>query len=208
MLRGLVRGPARRPQAHTAAAQESGPTLAERLPPLAADERDRLLTDLVRSRVAAVLGHADPTAIEADRPVQELGFDSLTAVELRNQLGKETGLRLPTTLVYDHPTPQAVATYLAGQLVVEERTADAPVLDELSRLKGAIESAAADPDARDRITERLRAPRRRRHGRRPLRRHPRRRSGIGHGRGTLRPRRRTRLSTPVLPANPPTTYGS
>ncbi|WP_143684267.1 acyl carrier protein, partial [Streptomyces diastatochromogenes] len=157
VLRGLVRGPARRPQAHTAAAQESGPTLAERLAPLAADERDRLLTDLVRSRVAAVLGHADPTAIEADRPVQELGFDSLTAVELRNQLGKETGLRLPTTLVYDHPTPQAVATYLAGQLVVEERTADAPVLDELSRLKGAIESAAADPDARDRITERLRA---------------------------------------------------
>ncbi|SOE07391.1 type I polyketide synthase [Streptomyces sp. Ag109_G2-15] len=157
VLRGLVRGPARRPQAHTAGAQENGPTLAERLAPLTADERDRLLTDLVRSRVAAVLGHADTSAIEADRPVQELGFDSLTAVELRNQLGKETGLRLPTTLVYDHPTPQAVATYLAGQLVVEERTPDAPVLDELSRLKGAIESAAADPDARDRITERLRA---------------------------------------------------
>ncbi|MEV5343695.1 type I polyketide synthase [Streptomyces sp. NPDC052676] len=156
VLRGLVRAPARKPAATAASAPADGPTLAERLAPLSADQRDRLLTDLVRARVAAVLGHGDPSAIGADRPVQELGFDSLTAVELRNQLGAETGLRLPTTLVFDHPTPRALAGYLAGQLAVEETTPDEPVLAELSRLRTVIESVAADRDAHDRITARLR----------------------------------------------------
>jgi acyl carrier protein len=112
--------------------------------------------DVVRGRVAAVLGHADHTAIDADRPVQELGFDSLTAVELRNQLAAETGLRLPTTLVFDQPTPRALAAYLGDRLTVEETTPDEPVLAELARLEAAIEAAATDASAHGRITARLR----------------------------------------------------
>lgn len=133
-----------------------GQGLAERLAVLSAPDRERALVELVRGRVAAVLGHADHTAIDADRPVQELGFDSLTAVELRNQLAAETGLRLPTTLVFDQPTPRALATYLGERLTVEETSPDEPVLAELARLEAAIEAAATDASAHGRITARLR----------------------------------------------------
>ncbi|MEU8710425.1 type I polyketide synthase [Streptomyces sp. NPDC048565] len=156
VLRGLVRNRTRKPQAVQGAGQDSGPALAERLAPLSVTERDQLLTDLVRDRAAAVLGHADATAIEGGRPLQELGFDSLTAVELRNQLGAGTGLRLPTTLVFDQPTPKAIAAYLGGLLVVEETAPDEAVLTELSRLRTVIASAATDPGAHGRISARLR----------------------------------------------------
>ncbi|WP_432120200.1 beta-ketoacyl reductase, partial [Streptomyces sp. bgisy032] len=159
LLSGLVRGTgARRPAAgdDTAAGRPEGQGLAERLAALSATERERTLVDLVRGRVAAVLGHADHTAIDADRPVQELGFDSLTAVELRNHLATETGLRLPTTLVFDQPTPRALATYLGDRLTVEETAPEEPVLAELARLEAAIEAAAADTAAHGRITARLR----------------------------------------------------
>ncbi|MFJ1967005.1 SDR family NAD(P)-dependent oxidoreductase [Streptomyces massasporeus] len=159
LLSGLVRATsARRPAASgdTPAGRPEGRGLAERLATLAAPDRERALVDLVRGRVAAVLGHADHTAIDADRPVQELGFDSLTAVELRNQLATETGLRLPTTLVFDQPTPRALASYLGDRLTVEETAPDEPVLAELARLEAAIEAAATDASAHGRITARLR----------------------------------------------------
>ncbi|MFG2268323.1 SDR family NAD(P)-dependent oxidoreductase [Streptomyces chartreusis] len=159
LLSGLVRvNRAQRPAATDGApvAGTEGQGLAERLAVLSAADRERALVDLVRGRVAAVLGHADHTAIDADRPVQELGFDSLTAVELRNQLAGETGLRLPTTLVFDQPTPKALAQYLADRLTVEEVEPDEPVLAELARLEAAIATAAVDTSAHGRITARLR----------------------------------------------------
>jgi NAD(P)-dependent dehydrogenase (short-subunit alcohol dehydrogenase family)/acyl carrier protein len=159
LLAGLVRANGvRRPAAlgDAPAGRPEGQGLAERLAALAATDRERALVDLVRGRVAAVLGHADHTAIDADRPVQELGFDSLTAVELRNQLATETGLRLPTTLVFDQPTPRALASYLGDRLTVEETAPDEPVLAELARLEAAIEAAATDATAHGRITARLR----------------------------------------------------
>jgi acyl transferase domain-containing protein/acyl carrier protein len=118
LLSGLVRVPARRPQA-------AAGSLAARLAGMAAAERTEAGGELVRTHVAAVLGHASPAAIDPEAPFKDLGFDSLAAVELRNRLGQASGLRLPSTLVFDYPTPAAVAGFLLAE-VAGERPAAAP----------------------------------------------------------------------------------
>ncbi|WP_327130124.1 SDR family NAD(P)-dependent oxidoreductase [Streptomyces sp. NBC_01343] len=126
ILRGLFRGTAGR------RAVESGPGTAapggglrQRLTALPATERQTALVELVTTYAAAVLGHADAGLIHAGKAFRDLGFDSLTAVELRNRLATATGQRLPATLVFDHPTPVALAEHLSGLLTDAEPTAEA-----------------------------------------------------------------------------------
>jgi acyl transferase domain-containing protein/aryl carrier-like protein len=119
VLSGLVRVPARR------MAAEHG-SWAERIRALSAADRDRTLRELVRGQVAAVLGHG-PAAVADDVTFKDLGLDSLTGLELRNRLRTTTGLALTATLVFDHPTPAAVAAHLARRVGEPESGTAAPI---------------------------------------------------------------------------------
>ncbi|REH53980.1 type I polyketide synthase [Kutzneria buriramensis] len=106
LLRGFVRGQARRAATH-------GPAPTTQFAGLAGADLDRALLELVRGKVAAVLGHDGIDAVPADKAFKELGFDSLAAVELRNMLNSATGLKLPATLVFDYPNSRRVAEFVA-----------------------------------------------------------------------------------------------
>ncbi|MEV4969688.1 type I polyketide synthase [Streptomyces scopuliridis] len=121
LLRGLVRSGRRAAKSGAAGVSRAG--LVERLAALRENERPRLLTDLVRAEAAVVLAHSSPEAIAVEREFRQLGFDSLTAVELRNRLASATGLTLPATLIFDYPTPARLAAYLLEELVGEDDVA-------------------------------------------------------------------------------------
>src|SRR5439155_24518095 len=121
------------------------------------DERDQALVDLVVTEAASVL-RAQPHAIDRNRPLRELGLDSLMAVELRNRLGTVTGLRLPATLLFDHPTPSALVGYLRSKIVVGAATPAPPrALDQLQELEASLAALPADEPLRKAVIERLRA---------------------------------------------------
>ena len=166
VLRNLLRsGPRRGAAARPAAAAGAGAgagnraeQLVHQLNGLASAEQQRLLLALVRETAAAVLGHASAEAIRADQGFMDSEFDSLSAVELRNRLNTVTGLRLPTTLVFDHPTPLLLAAYLREALLPASQ--DEPLSAELDQLEAAL--AAADSNGwadgeRDRTVLRLNA---------------------------------------------------
>jgi candicidin polyketide synthase FscB len=128
--------------------------LRQQLAGLGAAERDQVLTDLVRAHTAAVLGFRSPSEIAEGRSFKDLGFDSLTALELRNRLNSGTGLRLPATLIFDCPTPGAVAGYLRAELVADD-AALLPAFADLDHLEALLSAMPPGCDERDDITRRL-----------------------------------------------------
>ncbi|BBJ38461.1 hypothetical protein SSPO_011790 [Streptomyces antimycoticus] len=91
--------------------------LRRRLAGLPRTSQDETLLELVRVQTAAALGHATPETVNTRQPFKELGFDSLMAVDLRNRLTAETGLRLSATLVFDYPTPMALVGHLRDEIL-------------------------------------------------------------------------------------------
>ncbi|MFI6158301.1 SDR family NAD(P)-dependent oxidoreductase, partial [Kitasatospora sp. NPDC051170] len=140
ILHNLVPSAPRR--AVAAKAATSGNGLTQRLAALPAEEQHRLITNLVRETVAAVLGHATPDGVDVAATFKDIGFDSLTAVDLRNHLNAATGLRLSSTLVFDFPTPSVLAEHIGAEL--SGRTA---VVAPAAPVGGRGADAADDPIA-------------------------------------------------------------
>ncbi|MGW1916908.1 type I polyketide synthase [Streptomyces sp. NPDC002076] len=157
LLRGLVRTPAARAAAGPGTVgAPTAASLEQRLAGLTGTERERLLLDVVRAQVAAVLGHAGPDAVDPGRGFLDLGFDSLTAVDLRNRLGAAAGIRLPVTLIFDYPTPTALAGHLSAELGDGAAPAAHGVHAELDRLEAILSAVGPDDVERPGIDARLR----------------------------------------------------
>jgi hypothetical protein len=171
LLRGLLQSardgarPARapRPLASSSGAVRS---LGDQLRALSPDQRGSHLLDLVRTHAATVLGIRPASSLEPHRPLRELGLDSLMSVELRNRLAGATGLRLPATLIFDHPTADALVKALRVRALGEEASTlglsqeagvHPPILRILDQLETWIATPGADDLVRQRVLERLRA---------------------------------------------------
>ncbi|MEU4777237.1 type I polyketide synthase [Micromonospora sp. NPDC023633] len=155
LLHGLIRANGATP-AGVAPAADAAAALRDTLAGTPEGERDRVLSDLVRTHAAAVLGYASMRAVDEDKGFVEMGFDSLTAVEFRNRLTAATGLRLPSTLIYDRPTTTALVGYLRGALLAERDTSALSVLGELNKLETAMRAVADTDTDRTAVAARLR----------------------------------------------------
>ncbi|MET8852028.1 SDR family NAD(P)-dependent oxidoreductase [Amycolatopsis sp. NPDC004625] len=144
ILSGLVRRPP--PRSAAGAAEVTG-GLVRRLTGLGAAEQQRVVLDVVRREASAVLGHAGADAVDPEQPFKDLGFDSLTAVELRNRLANATGARLAATLVFDHPTPVELARELVAAVAPAAVTPARTALSELDRVELAVPALLDDGDA-------------------------------------------------------------
>jgi short-subunit dehydrogenase/acyl carrier protein len=140
--------------ADSAAAADGGTLLAKRLAGLLQAEQELELVSVIRAEAAAVLGYSSPGAIEADRAFRDLGFDSLTALELRNRLTTATGRRLPATLVFDYPSPAVLAAYLRAE-EFSDPAASIPLIGELDKLESLLSDLTPDDPAFEMVTSRL-----------------------------------------------------
>ncbi|MFC4468507.1 SDR family NAD(P)-dependent oxidoreductase, partial [Streptomyces xiangluensis] len=157
VLRDLVPTAGRRWGVAASGGPASGGGLVERLRGLGSVERDRVLLEAVLAEVAGVLGHASAGAVDASRAFKELGFDSLTAVDLRNRLNTVTGLQLPATLIFDHPTILSLRDHLSAELAPADDGDTAFLVGELDKLRTVLAETApaADDAVRAAIGDRL-----------------------------------------------------
>jgi polyketide synthase 12 len=150
VLRDLVQARNRRRAANPSSSAGNGAAgsgLADRLAGLTEPQRHEHVRDRVLDNLAAVLGHADASVLDPSHPFKELGIDSLTAVELRNRLSGAFGLRLASTIAFDHPTPDALTRHVLTQLAPPDVESIAPartILTELDKLEAALSALAAD----------------------------------------------------------------
>jgi acyl carrier protein len=156
LLRGLVRGRLRR-GADTGQPDSGADLLRERLAGASEADQDFILGELIAVHVAAVLGYSSPGSIESGREFHELGFDSLTAIELRNRLNAATGLRLSATLVFDYPTPAALTGHIRQEITRTGVSPGAAALKEIGKIEKMIQGIAADDEARVNLTMRVKA---------------------------------------------------
>ncbi|MFE0838402.1 SDR family NAD(P)-dependent oxidoreductase, partial [Streptomyces sp. NPDC058828] len=158
LLSSLVGRPGKRAAAKAPSATAAGPSLAERLAGMDPAGRQEHLLDLVRRTTASILAYADVADVPAQAGFLDMGLDSLSTIDLRNSLRSLTGLQLSATIVFDHPTPAALARHLADRLAQDAGTAEPAVLQELHRLESSLaEIAAADVPLRTRVRDRLQA---------------------------------------------------
>jgi polyketide synthase 12 len=130
--------------------------LAARLAGLTEAEQDAVVQQIMLTQTALVLGITGPDAVDASRAFRELGFDSLAAVELRNQLVVACGVQLPATVLFSYPTPAALAAYLRARTITAE-AGHPPVLKALDQLESALAQVTGNGDGRGAIATRLEA---------------------------------------------------
>ncbi|WP_263173584.1 beta-ketoacyl reductase [Streptomyces sp. SCSIO ZS0520] len=148
-----------------AVARQQGPALSEELARLGETERQQHVLELVRRHMAVILMLDSPGSIESGRGFLDQGLDSLTAVELRNRLAGVTGIRLPATVIFDHPSPAALARYIVGKTesgTSGETAQGVPegadrVLSELDRIEAMLTMIPKEYIAESRIPARLHA---------------------------------------------------
>jgi NAD(P)-dependent dehydrogenase (short-subunit alcohol dehydrogenase family)/acyl carrier protein len=142
---------------HGSPEEQGESALAARLAGMGEADQRRAILDLVRSHVAGLLGYDDPATLELNRPFDDLGFDSVAAVDLRNGLSAATGRKLPATMVFDYATPAALAEFLRSELCGDGAADVVPVLAELDRFESAVSAIEPEEIERTRIVARLRA---------------------------------------------------
>ncbi|GGM75268.1 hypothetical protein GCM10012275_52450 [Longimycelium tulufanense] len=152
LLRSLVRSPRKAAAANGSVV----PSLAQRLAEMSPTERHGMVLNLVREETAFVLGHGTGDSVDPEQPFKELGFDSLTAVELRNHLRESTALSMSATLVFDHPTPAELADYLLRLALPDKQTLTERAVQELERLETTVETLGFDEPGWDEVVRRLR----------------------------------------------------
>ncbi|WP_157121805.1 type I polyketide synthase, partial [Nocardia miyunensis] len=153
IMRGLVR-PARRRV--TAAAVSESSTLAALVAGRTPAEQERVVLDVIRTQAAAVLGHDDVGSIAPDIPFKDIGFDSLSVMEFRNQLVRATGLQLPATLVFDYPTAEDLAGFVYRQIAPAQDSAER-IAAEIDALTRSCAAAELSPEDRSDVARRLTA---------------------------------------------------
>ncbi|MGC9382812.1 KR domain-containing protein, partial [Streptomyces sp. MH13] len=162
MMRSLVTGGGTVTRRLAGDARQDPGSFAQRWATIPADERHGFLLDLVRGHTAAVLGHTSANGVDKDQAFKEMGFDSLTAVELRNRIATVTGLRLPATLVFDYPTIAELIGHLTGLLGdpgpgARAESTTGSILSHLEKLGDLLPAAQAAGEDRQMIGHRLRS---------------------------------------------------